>query len=77
MEGMIMKDAMSKQIESHGAGSREEYLEDNRRFIQNALEMALSLGDFQAEINKSFTPLQILQEAEKRIRRLIRFEASI
>jgi len=76
MEGMIMKDAMSKQIESHGPETREEYLEDNRRFIQNALEMALSLGDFQAEINKSFTPLQILQEAEKRIRRLIRFEAN-
>ena len=27
--------------------ARVEYLEENRRFIQNVLEMALSLGDFQ------------------------------
>jgi len=33
------------------------------------------LGDFQEEINKSFTPYQIFQETEKRVRRLIQFEA--
>ena len=56
--------------------ARIDYLEDNRRLIQNALEMALSLGDFQENINKGYAPENILQEAEKRIRYLIPFEAS-
>ena len=34
--------------------ARIEYLEENRRLIQNALEMALSLGDFQENINKGY-----------------------
>jgi hypothetical protein len=34
--------------------ARIEYLEDNGRLIQNALEMALSLGDFQENINKGY-----------------------
>jgi len=70
-----MKNTMSEQINSHRPETRLEYLEDNRRYIQNALEMALSLGDFQEEINKSFTPVQIFQETAKRVRRLIRFDA--
>ena len=56
--------------------SRIEYLEENRRLIQNALEMALSLGDFQKNINKGYGPENILREAEKRVRYLIPFEAS-
>ena len=56
--------------------ARIEYLEENRRLIQNALEMALSLGDFQKDINKGFGPEHILQEAEKRLRYLIPFEAN-
>ena len=56
--------------------ARIEYLEENRRLIQNALEMALSLGDFQENINKGSGTENILQEAEKRIRYLIPFETS-
>ncbi len=56
--------------------ARIEYLEENRRLIQNALEMALSLGDFQKNINKGYGPTNILKEAEKRIRYLIPFEAN-
>ncbi|MFC1577739.1 ATP-binding protein [Thermodesulfobacteriota bacterium] len=55
--------------------SRIEYLEENRRLIQNALEMALSLGDFQENINKGYRPENILREAEKRVQYLIPFEA--
>jgi signal transduction histidine kinase/CheY-like chemotaxis protein len=56
--------------------ARIEYLEENRRLIQNALEMALSLGDFQKDINKGYGSGHILQEAEKRLRYLIPFEAN-
>ncbi|MGE5258317.1 MAG: ATP-binding protein, partial [Hyphomicrobiales bacterium] len=54
---------------------RIEYLEENRRFIQNVLEMALSLVDFQENIINSYGPENILEEAEKRIRYLIPFES--
>ena len=56
--------------------ARIEYLEENSRLIQNALEMALSLGDFQENINKGNDEEFILEEAEKRIRYLIPFDAS-
>ena len=56
--------------------ARIEYLEENRRLIQNALEMALSLGDFQENINKGYVPENILRETEKRVRYLIPFEAN-
>ncbi len=54
--------------------SRIEQLENNSRYVQNALEMALSLGDFQENINTCQDPSLILQEAEKRIKSLIPFE---
>jgi signal transduction histidine kinase/CheY-like chemotaxis protein len=56
--------------------ARIEYLEENRRLIQNALEMALSLGDFQKNINKGYESEHILQEAQKRLCYLIPFEAN-
>ena len=56
--------------------ARIDYLEENGRLIQNALEMALSLGDFQENINNSYDAENILLEAEKRIRYLIPFDAS-
>ena len=56
--------------------ARIDYLEENRRFIQNVLETALSLGDFQENINKGYGSEYILQEADKRINRLIPFEAN-
>ncbi|MEJ2170734.1 MAG: hypothetical protein P8X90_35010 [Desulfobacterales bacterium] len=55
--------------------ARIEYLEENRRLIQNALEMALTLGDFQKNINNGYGPENVLREAEKRILYLIPFEA--
>jgi signal transduction histidine kinase/ActR/RegA family two-component response regulator len=56
--------------------ARIDYLEENRRFIQNVLEMALSLGDFQENINKGYGPEHVLKEADKRISRMIPFEAN-
>jgi len=56
--------------------TRIEHLEENRRFVQNVLEMAISLVDFQENIASSFGPENILEEAEKRIRYLIPFEAN-
>jgi signal transduction histidine kinase/CheY-like chemotaxis protein len=56
--------------------ARIKYLENNRRFVQNMLEMALSLVDFQENIINGYGPEQILEEAEKRIRYLIPFESA-
>lgn len=56
--------------------ARIEYLEENRRFVQNVLEMAISLVDFQENIANSYGPENILEETEKRIRYLIPFEAN-
>jgi two-component system sensor histidine kinase/response regulator len=55
--------------------ARIEYLEQNRQYIQNALNMVLSLGNFQENISKKYDHYQIFKEAEKRIYRLIPFEA--
>ncbi len=64
------------KIDPENLQARIEYLEDNGRLIQNALEMALSLGDFQENINKGYDAEYILREAEKRIQYLIPFDAS-
>ena len=56
--------------------ARIDHLEENRRLIQNALEMALSLGDFQKDIEVGYPPEHILQEAEKRLRYLIPFKTT-
>lgn len=55
--------------------NRVQLLEENRRFIQNSLESALKLGDFQKKINDNCQPEQIFEETEKRIDSLIQFEA--
>ncbi len=55
--------------------ARIEYLEEHRRFVQNVLEMALSLVDFQENVLNSYGVETILQEAQRRIRYLIPFEA--
>ena len=70
----MMKNSPKKNPESLRA--RIEYLEENGRLVENALEMALSLGDFQENINKGYDAEYILREAEKRIRYLIPFDAS-
>jgi signal transduction histidine kinase/ActR/RegA family two-component response regulator len=64
------------KIDPENLLARIEYLEENRRLIQNALEMALSLGDFQKNINNGYGSEHILQEAEKRLRYLIPFDAN-
>jgi signal transduction histidine kinase/ActR/RegA family two-component response regulator len=74
----IIEDMMNRNIkmDPENLQARIEYLEENGRFIQNALEMALSLGDFQENINKGYDAEYILREAEKRIRYLISFDAN-
>ncbi len=54
---------------------RIQYLEESNRFTLDALEMAASLGDFQASINKLDEPSLILEETRSRILRLIPFQA--
>ena len=71
-----MKNDTTKQMDPEKLLARIDYLEENRRFIQNVLEMALSLGDFQENINKGYGPEHVLQEADKRISHLINFEAN-
>ena len=66
----------NKTLDPEKLLARIDYLEENRRLIQNALEMALSLGDFQKNINKGYGSDHILQEAEKRLLYLIPFEAN-
>jgi len=53
-----------------------EQSEKNRQFIHNAIEMALSFGDFQKEIDSLCTPETILKEAAKRIEHLVPFDIS-
>ena len=75
MREALEKDtAMNEPLDSRKLLDRVRYLEENRRFIQNALEMALSLGDFQESIDKRHDPDVVLREAESRIRTLMPFE---
>ena len=53
-----------------------DYGEKNRRFVQNAIELVLSFGDFQKEINGQCTPQAVVLKAAERIARLIGFDAS-
>ena len=73
LEGMMNKNA---KIDPENLLARIDYLEKNGRLIHNALEMALSLGEFQENINKGIEAECILLEAEKRIRYLVPFETS-
>ncbi len=67
---------VEKDIDIQKLYQRIAYLEQNRRFIQNALEMALSLGDFQQNINNGHGPEKILQEADVRVQQLFPFDAT-
>jgi signal transduction histidine kinase len=53
-----------------------EQNEKSKRFIQNAIELALSLGDFQKELNARCTPQDILEHTAQRVAKLISFEVS-
>ena len=70
---MINNEQKEKQIKY--LEDRVRYLEEVNRFTIDALEMAASLGDFQASINKRQEPSMILNEARSRIKRLIQFQA--
>jgi signal transduction histidine kinase/CheY-like chemotaxis protein len=53
---------------------RIAYLEKNRRFIQNALEMLLAMGDFQKNLFKKNDVRYILEQAARRVNQLISFD---
>jgi signal transduction histidine kinase/CheY-like chemotaxis protein len=62
-------------METRKLYSRFEYLEKSLKFINNSLEMVLTLGDFQENINKKDDPVRILKDTEERVNKLIKFEA--
>ncbi|WDN87547.1 hypothetical protein BuS5_00515 [Desulfosarcina sp. BuS5] len=66
---------MNDNMETKKLYSRFEYLEKSLRFINNSLEMVLTLGDFQENINKKDDPARILKDTEERVNKLIKFEA--
>ncbi len=72
-----MNDAKTINMKPETLLTRIEHLENHRRFIHNVLEMALSLGDFQENINKGYGPEHVLQEALKRISHLMTLDASV
>ena len=54
--------------------SRVQHLEKRMRFIQNAIELCLSAGDYQDEINKNSSSRQLFKETGIRIDRLFKFD---
>ena len=56
--------------------ARIEHLEKNRRFIQNALEQALSLSDLSSIHDKNGDPGHLLEEIQGRVKQIISFEMS-
>ena len=65
---------MEEQQYQNQCESRVRHLENKARFIQNAIEMALSIGDYQREINQNLSSEQIYEETGKRIDCLIGFD---
>ncbi len=55
---------------------KEDNQEKSIRFIHNAIESALTLGDFQKEVNSECTPENVTSETIKRIESLINFDSS-
>lgn len=55
--------------------ARISYLEDNRRYIQNALETVLSLGEFQTVAGKSHDTDFLLEQAGKKTFSIIPFSS--
>ncbi|HCY86784.1 MAG TPA: hypothetical protein DHV36_16765 [Desulfobacteraceae bacterium] len=65
---------MNENTISENQAARIEYLEENKRFTRNAMEIALSLGDFQKQIHKQATQEQVFEEIQNRICKLIPFD---
>lgn len=66
---------MNDNMETQRLYSRLEYLGKSLRFINNSIEMTLTLGDFQENINKKDDSELILKDTEKRVNKLIKFDA--
>ncbi len=69
-------DGMEDGSELKRLQARINFLEENRRYVQNALETVLSVGDFQEDVSSRRSPEHILKEAQQRISNLIPFQAS-
>lgn len=67
---------MSQHDRPDNQAARISYLEENRRFTRNSMEIALSLGDFQKQIHKQATHEQVFREIQNRINQLIPFDIS-
>lgn len=66
---------MSTDADIRALNQRIAHLEDNRRYIQNALEMVLSLEDFYTEIGGDNYSLEtLLPEAKRRIDAIFPFD---
>jgi signal transduction histidine kinase len=65
---------MKKKSNPQKCDKRSEHLEHRMQFIHNAIELTLSMGDYQKEINKNFSSKQLFEETGKRIDHLIKFE---
>jgi signal transduction histidine kinase/DNA-binding response OmpR family regulator len=55
--------------------ARVDHLEENRRYVQNSLEMALWLSDFHAHLVKDNDSDMLLQEAIQRFEKIIPMQA--
>jgi two-component system, sensor histidine kinase len=55
---------------------RLAYLEESHRFTLEALELAVSLGDFQQHVSTLDTPSAILKETRDRLERIVSLQAS-
>jgi two-component system, sensor histidine kinase and response regulator len=70
-----MMDKMATERDIDALKARIAYLEDNRRYTQNALEMVLSLEDFYTEIGGDNYRLDtLLPEAKRRIDAIFPFD---
>lgn len=68
----------SDMAENHASrlDARLEYLEAVNRFTIEALEIAASVGNFQASINRMHEPFSILGETRQKIRSLLSFNCT-
>ena len=57
-------------------GNHPDLLEKDRLYVHNVLETALSIGDFQKDINQGKSQQYILEQTQERIRSLVSFEAT-